>query len=122
MSGSPDRGTCAIATYVRNGNGLVVVAAQIFEQVLDENGALGDLALNSHILAIGRGKLHELGGIGGCGSHVVEFVLGGISGVVVEAVVVNCDGGQSSVGVECRGSAEEGLYSTERAFDNYGLR
>lgn len=58
-----------IATYVGDGNGLIVVAAQVLEQVLDQDGALGNLALDAHRLVVGGGEVDDRtgGGISGCG-------------------------------------------------------
>jgi hypothetical protein len=56
-----------VGTYVGNRDGLVVVAAKILEQVLDEDRALGDGALDFNSGAVGGGHLDLL--LGGCCSH-----------------------------------------------------
>lgn len=56
--------------YVGDGDGLIVVAAKILKQVLDQDGALSDLAIDIEILVVARGEADLLAG-GGFGGHGV---------------------------------------------------
>jgi hypothetical protein len=56
-------------TYVRDGNGLVGFTTEILEQVLDQDGALGNRALDLHVDTIGGGDADELDALGVGGSH-----------------------------------------------------
>ena len=58
-------------THVGDGDGLVAIDAQILEQVLDEDRALGNIARNRDLGVIGGGELDGVGGRlagGGSGS------------------------------------------------------
>ena len=56
--------------YVRDRDGFIVVAAEILEQVLDQNGALSDLAVDLHVSIVAGDKL-DLGSVGCLGRHIV---------------------------------------------------
>jgi len=60
-------------TYIGDRDGLVVVTTQVLEQVLDEDRALGDLAVNFERLVVGGGKVDEAaGGLLGGRRHVCD--------------------------------------------------
>jgi hypothetical protein len=69
-------GRCRVeCTYVGDGDVLLGFTAEILEQVLDEDGALGDGALDLHVDAIGGGDVDGLDvGSGGSGSHRDSWV------------------------------------------------
>jgi hypothetical protein len=58
-----------VSAYVGNRNGLGGITTKILEQVLDENGALGNGALDLHMDTIGGGDADELDALGISGSH-----------------------------------------------------
>lgn len=45
-------------TYVGNGDGLLVVDTEILQQVLDQDGALGNIAIHGDLSVVGCGKLN----------------------------------------------------------------
>jgi hypothetical protein len=53
-----------MGTYVRNGNRLGGLAAQILEQVLDEDGALGRLTVDVHGRIVRGGERDHVRGRG----------------------------------------------------------
>ena len=55
--------------YIRDGDGLVGFTTKILEQVLDQDGALGNGALDLHVDAIRGGDADELDTFGISGSH-----------------------------------------------------
>jgi hypothetical protein len=57
-----------MGTYIGNGDGVAVVA-NVLEQVLDENGALGNLALDADISIVGGGQGDLLWGLGSSSRH-----------------------------------------------------
>jgi hypothetical protein len=62
-------------TYIGDGDGLLGLTTKILEQVLDEDGALGDSALWLHDDAIGGGDADQLDVcVGGGGGHCDYWV------------------------------------------------
>jgi hypothetical protein len=57
-----------MGTYVGDGDGIAVVA-DVLEQVLDEDRALSDLALDADIGVVGGGQGDLLRGVGSSGRH-----------------------------------------------------
>jgi hypothetical protein len=51
-----------VSTYVGDGDGLGRDVAKILEQVLDQDGALGDLARDLDLLLVGSGEVDHVGG------------------------------------------------------------
>jgi hypothetical protein len=69
----------ASATYVGDGDGLIVVTTEVLEQVLDEDGALGDLALDLEGLVVRGREVDNGAGFGSsrhaCGDLVFVYVV-----------------------------------------------
>jgi hypothetical protein len=62
-------GSGEVKTYVGDGDRLLGFTTEILEQVLDEDGALSDRALDLHLDTIGGGNADELDALGSSGSH-----------------------------------------------------
>jgi hypothetical protein len=62
-----------IRTYVRNRDRLLAHVTKILEHVLDEDGALDDVAVDLEVGIVGGGQADLLVFLGG-GRHVVGYV------------------------------------------------
>ena len=59
--------------YVGDGDGLIIVTAEVLKKVLDEDGALRDLAVDGHVLVVTCNETDSLRG-----SSVGRHGVGGV--------------------------------------------